>query len=675
MVLLPYTATALSRYDIPDTPNNRNVVQGAIVRVFDLQGVQQTIYDDDTGAGGELQKVTNLDGQRTFYIEPGSYTVDVNGRQSSVNVADASKVRTAIQPVASVADLRLLEATFDGQQVSLAGYYAGSTKGGGILVWDASSTAADDGGVTIAVAGVTTGRWVRQLGGFVTPEMFGARGDGVTADADAIIAAKNYASTVAPAGSYRIPIKCQSTRYLLDKTIRFNYNGIKFEGLGTYNTVFLRTDGNYGNTFEISTDTPASARLSNFELSGFCVECNAEMNNGSHIAISDAIHGNISDLQLWNGFISLSVAGLQNTTISNIKIKSGAFYPTLKVGSRFIQVLDAQNPSNETGEVQWSNINASSTGVGAGNIEYGLLIRACDGMWMVNSHFLGANEILKINPQSSDVHLQGLMFDNVWFDQLCSKNISIVGNCSGGYGNFQFNNCQATGATDKSVEITSGAINLNFVEFVGGYYGSNTGTRVFHLLQGDNVKISNLSVMTTKQLTDAANTKMIEIGVGSTDVAMSNLQVGTNRTDSKPSIGIEYLAQSNNITMNDIRFKNIDTEVVTASVLNNGNIAGNLSTNSAGFSSLIAAASVAIPHCSTFLDLTGVSAEITDLTNCWDGRKIAIRAKDSPQTFKHNAGSSTTRIYTNTGNDVILGVNKAAWLTYSRTAPGWYLTI
>lgn len=159
MVLLPYTATALSRYDIPDTPNSRNVVQGAIVRVFDLQGVQQTIYDDDTGAGGELQKVTNLDGQRTFYIEPGSYTVDVNGRQSSVSLADASKVRTAIQPVASVADLRQLEAIFDGQQVSLSGYYAGSTKGGGVFVWDAASTAADDDKTTYAVTGVATGRW------------------------------------------------------------------------------------------------------------------------------------------------------------------------------------------------------------------------------------------------------------------------------------------------------------------------------------------------------------------------------------------------------------------------------------------------------------------------------------------------------------------------------------
>ena len=43
-----------------------------------------------------------------------------------------------------------------------------------MFVWDAASTAADDGGVTIAVTGVATGRWVRLLDGFVTPEMFGA---------------------------------------------------------------------------------------------------------------------------------------------------------------------------------------------------------------------------------------------------------------------------------------------------------------------------------------------------------------------------------------------------------------------------------------------------------------------------------------------------------------------
>ena len=105
-----------------------------------------------------------------------------------------------IRSVTSVDELRTIAGTFDGQQVSLTGYYAGSTKGGGILVWDAASTAADDGGVTFAVTGVATGRWVRQLDGFVTPEMFGARGnaaellDSATDDTLAVLWERNKVS-------------------------------------------------------------------------------------------------------------------------------------------------------------------------------------------------------------------------------------------------------------------------------------------------------------------------------------------------------------------------------------------------------------------------------------------------------------------------------------------------
>lgn len=99
-----------------------------------------------------------------------------------------------ISSVSSIEELRAKAASLNGEQISLSGYYAGSTKGGGVFVWNAASTAADDGGVTIAVTGVTTGRWVRQLDEYVTPEMFGARGDGVTDDTARIQSAVDYAN-------------------------------------------------------------------------------------------------------------------------------------------------------------------------------------------------------------------------------------------------------------------------------------------------------------------------------------------------------------------------------------------------------------------------------------------------------------------------------------------------
>ena len=118
-----------------------------------------------------------------------------------------------VKQVGSIEELRTKAGTSNGQQISLSGYYAGSLKGGGILVWDADSTAADDGGVTFAVAGVTTGRWVRLLDGFVTPETFGARGDGVNIDTNPLQSSLNKSKEI------RVKLLLSDSTYLIDDTI------------------------------------------------------------------------------------------------------------------------------------------------------------------------------------------------------------------------------------------------------------------------------------------------------------------------------------------------------------------------------------------------------------------------------------------------------------------------
>ena len=76
----------------------------------------------------------------------------------------------------SVAQLRTIVAENNGQLITLDSYRPGSNKGGGIFQWNATSNDPDDGGVVIAVTGVVTGRWIRQVNGRYTPEMYGADG-------------------------------------------------------------------------------------------------------------------------------------------------------------------------------------------------------------------------------------------------------------------------------------------------------------------------------------------------------------------------------------------------------------------------------------------------------------------------------------------------------------------
>lgn len=107
--------------------------------------------------------------------------------------------------VASVDVLRTTRARFSGELVTLLSYYDGwaatvqGPVGGGDLVWDATSTAVDKGayeGFVFAVDGVVTGRWLRKVGGFVTPEVCGSHSDDILDDAPAIQSAIDYLSAI-----------------------------------------------------------------------------------------------------------------------------------------------------------------------------------------------------------------------------------------------------------------------------------------------------------------------------------------------------------------------------------------------------------------------------------------------------------------------------------------------
>ena len=70
---------------------------------------------------------------------------------------------TVVQGGALLADLRGFQG-LSNMTVWMVGTTAQGDGGQGMFVWNGSATTADDGGVTaIAVSGVTTGRWMRQI--------------------------------------------------------------------------------------------------------------------------------------------------------------------------------------------------------------------------------------------------------------------------------------------------------------------------------------------------------------------------------------------------------------------------------------------------------------------------------------------------------------------------------
>ncbi len=82
----------------------------------------------------------------------------------------------------------------DGSIVNVDGYYAQNDGGGGVFIFNAYSSAADDGGAVIApTSGL--GRWIRQMSDVANVLHFGAKGDAATDDTAAINNAATYART------------------------------------------------------------------------------------------------------------------------------------------------------------------------------------------------------------------------------------------------------------------------------------------------------------------------------------------------------------------------------------------------------------------------------------------------------------------------------------------------
>lgn len=163
--------------------------------------VNKVYSNPTTTKNGPVRKATDLE------IENGSSVANA--------FIDPEQFKKYNGVVETIGDLRLREG-YGGEIIYLKCHTSNSDGGHGPFRWDASSTAADDNGVTIAVTEVATGRWVRQLNGFVTPEMFGAVGDGITIDSgplDTMVSVAIATGNIPkPIGTYAIDrkfvIKC-----------------------------------------------------------------------------------------------------------------------------------------------------------------------------------------------------------------------------------------------------------------------------------------------------------------------------------------------------------------------------------------------------------------------------------------------------------------------------------
>lgn len=148
----------------------------------------------------------------------------------------------------SVSSLRNYSGIVDGESIIVDSHTVGKTIGGGVFYWDSTSSDVDDNGVIIKPTAATTGRWVRRVGSFATPTMFGALGGAENTVADT--AAHQSALTYA-AGNNKVLRLDVGSYYLTISPTYSGSNPVVIAGPGR-NLCSLYFNGNI-NGFDITT--------------------------------------------------------------------------------------------------------------------------------------------------------------------------------------------------------------------------------------------------------------------------------------------------------------------------------------------------------------------------------------------------------------------------------------
>ena len=200
MALVPHKVVALNELN----EGEKNTIAGAVVSLFDTEGNTVTLFDDESGANGSTAKQTDSEGVVVVYVTQGEYDEQVNGGIQR-RVLVGNKEITTEQLIERIRKAR------DGDVITTTGFYTAGDAGG--AQWKATSTTGLTPSQTPADRGAAelvdgSGRlWAISLSGYITPDMLGAVGDGVTDDTNVLQAAVNSA------GKY--PVLIPQKRYAI----------------------------------------------------------------------------------------------------------------------------------------------------------------------------------------------------------------------------------------------------------------------------------------------------------------------------------------------------------------------------------------------------------------------------------------------------------------------------
>ena len=192
---------------------NKPLVGGKLYTYLAETTTPATTYSNDTGTPNTNPIILDANGECNLYLDDDKVYRLILKDANDVTYFDKDRVSSIgggdykVLTFNTIDDLRLKIGSEKEPTAQTSGYYAAGDGGGNRFYWDGTSGATDNGGTIIKPTFVSgTGRWLAVDTSYITPEMFGAKGDGSTNDYLALQRALNLGKPI-----YLAPSKVYAT--------------------------------------------------------------------------------------------------------------------------------------------------------------------------------------------------------------------------------------------------------------------------------------------------------------------------------------------------------------------------------------------------------------------------------------------------------------------------------
>ena len=165
------------------------------------------------------------------------------------------------------------------------------------------------------------------------------------------------------------------------------------------------------------------------------------------IKVHDVIYGRLQDLFITNFFNGIDAYRMNTMTLDNLHIEQNQRTNAGGTGLA-LRGRPSGTPSS-SGSNKISNIDIRGQSAAAGNWATGILVRACDTLWAVNTHQQYCNWSIVIGPDNTTFNktLGDIMFTQNYADACNTGCVQITGTSAddGFYGAMKFTSCRFTG--------------------------------------------------------------------------------------------------------------------------------------------------------------------------------------------------------------------------------------